>query len=75
MRSQTGSDVPPGRCSVCARLQAFDDLAAGESLELLDRAPDPDRAARLPRLTIAAVLCRAGRRDLESRATAIQQIL
>ncbi len=58
-----------------AALQAFDDLAAGEALELLDRAPDPDRAARLPRLTIVAALRRAGRRDLEGRATAIQQTL
>jgi transposase len=58
-----------------AALQAFDDLAAGEALELLDRAPDPDRAARLPRLTVVAALRRAGRRDLEGRATAIQQTL
>ncbi len=50
-----------------AALQAFDDLAAGEALELLDRAPDPDRAARLPRLTIIAALRRAGRRDLEDQ--------
>jgi hypothetical protein len=28
-----------------AALQAFDDLTAGEALELLDRAPDPARAA------------------------------
>jgi transposase len=56
-----------------AALQAFDDLTAGEALELLDRAPDPDRAARLPRLTIVAALRRAGRRDLEGRATAIAQ--
>src|SRR3954464_3202072 len=54
-----------------AALEAFDDLAAGEALELLARAPDPDRAARLPRLTIIAALRRAGRRDLEGRATAI----
>lgn len=58
-----------------AALQAFDDLAAGEALELLDRAPDPDRAARLPRLTIVAALRRAGRRDLEGRATTIAQTL
>jgi transposase len=58
-----------------AALQAFDDLAAGESLELLDRAPDPDRAARLPRITIVAALRRTGRRDLEGRATAIQRTL
>jgi transposase len=57
-----------------AALQAFDDLAAGDALELLDRAPDPDQAARLARLTVVAVLRRAGRRDLEGRATTIQQI-
>ena len=58
-----------------AALAAFDDLAAGEALELLDRAPDPDRAARLPRVTIVAALRRAGRRDLDAKATAIQQAL
>jgi transposase len=58
-----------------AALQAFDDLSAGEALELLDRAPDPDRAARLPRVTIVAALRRAGRRDLDGRATTIQQTL
>src|SRR6266511_259220 len=58
-----------------AALQAFDDLTAGEALELLDRAPDPDRAARLPRITIIAALRRAGRRDLDAKATTIQQTL
>jgi transposase len=58
-----------------AALQAFDDLTAGEALELLDRAPDPDRAAQLPRVTIVAALRRAGRRDLDGRATTIQQTL
>ncbi|MEV8504599.1 IS110 family transposase [Actinoplanes sp. NPDC051475] len=58
-----------------AALHAFDDLSAGEALELLDRAPDPDRAARLPRVTVVAALRHAGRRDLDGRATAIQQTL
>jgi hypothetical protein len=58
-----------------AALQAFDDLSAGEALELLHRAPDPDRASRLPRITIVAALRRAGRRDLEGRAAAIAQTL
>jgi hypothetical protein len=58
-----------------AALQAFDDLAAGEALELLDRAPDPDRAARLSRTTIVAALRRAGRRDIDAKATEIQQTL
>jgi transposase len=58
-----------------AALQAFEDLTAGDALELLDRAPDPDRAARLPRLTIVAALRRAGRRDLDAKADTIRQIL
>jgi transposase len=58
-----------------AALQAFDDLTAGEALELLDRAPDPDRAARLPRLSIVAALRRAGRRNLDAKADTIQQTL
>jgi transposase len=58
-----------------AALQAFDDLTAGEALELLDRAPDPARAAGLPRATILAALRRAGRRDLDAKVTAIWQTL
>jgi hypothetical protein len=46
-----------------AALQAFDDLTAGDALELLDRAPDSDRAARLSRLSIVAALRRGGRRN------------
>lgn len=42
-----------------AALQVFDDLAAPEALELLDRAPDPERAARLSRSQITATLRRA----------------
>src|SRR3954471_17259604 len=38
-----------------AALQAFDDLAAPEALELLGWAPDPDRAAKLSRSQIAAI--------------------
>jgi transposase len=58
-----------------AALEAFEDLTAGEALELLDRAPDPDQAARLPRLTIVAALRRSGRRNLDAKADAIQQNL
>ena len=58
-----------------AALQAFDDLTAGEALELLDRAPNPNRAARLSRLTIVAALRRAGRRNLDTKADAIQQTM
>ncbi|MEU4481974.1 IS110 family transposase [Micromonospora sp. NPDC023966] len=58
-----------------AAIAAFDDLHAGEALELLGRAPDPARAARLSRSQIAAALRRAGRRNIDQRAEAIQQVL
>ena len=48
-----------------------DDLAAADSLELLGKAPDPARAARLTRAQVSAVLKRAGRRKVTERATAI----
>jgi hypothetical protein len=53
-------------------LAAFgDDLAAPDALELLGRAPDPARAARLTRAQVSAVLKRAGRRKVTERADAI----
>jgi transposase len=58
-----------------AALKAFPDLLAAEALELLERAPDPARAARLSRSKITAALSRARRRDPESRAEAIQAVL
>ena len=58
-----------------AALHAFDDLAAPEALELLDRAPDPDRAAKLSRSPIVAMLRRANRRDIDAKAAAIQDTL
>jgi transposase len=58
-----------------AALQAFDDLTAGEALELLDRAPDPARAAGLPRATILAALRRAGRRDLDAKGSHVNYIV
>ena len=45
-----------------AALEAFPDLLAPEALELLERAPDPARAARLSRSKITAALIRAHRR-------------
>src|SRR5436190_4752865 len=48
-----------------AALEAFGDLDARDSLELLAIAPDPDRAARLPMSKITAVLRRANRRNVE----------
>jgi len=58
-----------------AALEAFPDLLAAEALELLERAPDPARAARLSRSKITAALIRAHRRDPEAKAEAIQAVL
>jgi hypothetical protein len=55
-----------------AALEAFgDDLDAPDALELLAKAPDPARAARLTRAQVSAVLKHAGRRKITERATAI----
>jgi hypothetical protein len=51
------------------------ELADGDALELLGRASDPDRAARLSRSKIAAVLKRGRRRDPEAKAELIQAAL
>jgi Transposase/Transposase IS116/IS110/IS902 family len=58
-----------------AALEAFPDLMAAEALELLERAPDPARAARLSRSKITAALIRAHRRDPQAKAEAIQAVL
>ena len=54
-----------------AALAAFEDLDAPDALELLAKAPDPARAAKLTRAQVSAALKRAGRRDIPARATAI----
>jgi Transposase/Transposase IS116/IS110/IS902 family len=54
-----------------AALEAFDDLDAADVLELLGKAPDPARAARLTRAQVSAALKRARRRDIPGKATAI----
>jgi transposase len=54
-----------------AALAAFEDLDAPDALELLARAPDPARAARLTRAQVSAVLKHAGRRKIASRTDAI----
>jgi hypothetical protein len=54
-----------------AALEAFADLDAPEALELLGKAPEPARAARLTRAQVSAALKRAGRRSITGRATAI----
>jgi transposase len=54
-----------------AALEAFADLDSAEALELLGRAPEPARAARLTRAQVSAALKRAGRRNITERATAM----
>jgi len=54
-----------------AALEAFDDLDAPDTLELLGRAPEPARAAKLTRAQVSAALKRAGRRNITERATAV----
>jgi hypothetical protein len=54
-----------------AALAAFGDLDTPDALELLARAPDPARAARLTRAQVSAALKRARRRDIPGKATAI----
>jgi len=58
-----------------AAIEAFPDLTAPETLELLQRAPDPARAERLSKSKITAALRRARRRDPEAKAEAIQVVL
>jgi len=52
-------------------LEAFDDLAAPDALELLAKAPDPARAARLTRAQVSAALKRARRRNIADKTVAI----
>jgi transposase len=54
-----------------AALEAFDDLDAPDTLELLGKAPEPARAARLTRAQVSAALKRARRRNIPDKATAI----
>jgi transposase len=58
-----------------AALTAFADLGAPDALELLAKAPDPDRASRLTLAQIGAALKRARRRDVPTKAAAIQSAL
>jgi hypothetical protein len=54
-----------------AALEAFEDLDAPDTLELLGSAPDPARAAKLTRAQVSAALKRARRRDIIDKADAI----
>jgi transposase len=58
-----------------AALEAFEDLDAPDALELLGKAPDPARAAKLTRAQVSAALKRARRRNITDRATAILAVL
>ncbi|QIZ37748.1 IS110 family transposase [Saccharopolyspora sp. ASAGF58] len=58
-----------------AAVEAFTDLDAGDTLELLGKAPDPDAAARLSLNQIRAALKRARGRDVDTKAAAIQAVL
>jgi hypothetical protein len=54
-----------------AALEAFEDLDARDTLELLGKAPDPARAAKLTRAQVAAALKCARRRDIAGKTDAI----
>jgi transposase len=58
-----------------AALEAFEDLDAPDTLELLARAPDPASAARLTTAQISAALKRARRRNVAGKAARIQAVL
>jgi hypothetical protein len=54
-----------------AALEAFSDLDAPDTLELLGKAPDPARAAKLTRAQISAAMKRARRRDIPGKASTV----
>jgi transposase len=58
-----------------AALEAFEDLTAPDTLELLGKAPDPAAAARLTTTQITAALKRARRHHRDRRAGEIQAAL
>ncbi|WJK35910.1 IS110 family transposase [Solwaraspora sp. WMMA2065] len=58
-----------------AALEAFEDLDAADTLQLLAKAPDPASAARLSISQISAALKRARRRDVAAKAASIQAVL
>ena len=58
-----------------AALEAFGDLDAPDTLELLARAPDPASAARLTTAQISAALKRARRRNVTEKAAQIQAVM
>jgi transposase len=58
-----------------AALEAFEDLDAADTLELLAKAPDPVSASRLTIAQITAALRRARRRNVADKAARIQAVL
>jgi transposase len=58
-----------------AAVQAFEDLSATDALQLLGRASDPDRAARLTRAQLVSALRAAHRHHVEAKADALQSVL
>jgi transposase len=69
LRSALREDYP-------AALEAFEDLAHGDALGVLDRAPGPEQAARLSMAAIQSALKRGGRqRNIAVRAREIRAAL
>jgi transposase len=58
-----------------AAVEAFQDLDAADTLELLAKAPDPASAATLTRAQISAALKRARRRDIPAKSERIWTVL
>lgn len=58
-----------------AALEAFTDLDAADTLEILAKAPDPASAAKLSTAQISAALKRARRRDIPVKVATIQAVL
>jgi transposase len=58
-----------------AALEAFEDLDAADTLELLGKAPDPASASRLSLNQIRGALKRARRRDIDAKAIRILAVL
>jgi transposase len=58
-----------------AALEAFEDLDAADTLELLAKAPTPQLAARLTIPQISAAIKRARRKNVADKATVIQAAL
>jgi transposase len=58
-----------------AAIEAFEDLDAPDTLELLAKAPTPAAAAKLTRAQVAAVLKRARRRTIAEKTTKILTVL